>query len=112
MLVAGAYRELPMPSWSFLTNYGAVLALVATYPTITTKEIASRIGITERTVLRIISDLEAEGFLSRSLEGRVNRYQVNPDTPLRRPGMQDIAVKELLRIMMLQSGEPESASPD
>jgi DNA-binding IclR family transcriptional regulator len=103
---------LPTSSWSFLTNYGAVLALVATQPTITTKEIASRIGITERTVLRIIGDLEAEGFLNRSLEGRVNRYQVNPDATLRRPGMQDIAVKDLLRIMTLQPGEPESGQPD
>jgi hypothetical protein len=50
MLVASTFRESFMPSWFFITNYGAVLVLVATCPTVTAKEIVSRLGITERTV--------------------------------------------------------------
>jgi DeoR/GlpR family transcriptional regulator of sugar metabolism len=94
-----------MPSWFFITNYGAVLALVAVCPMITVKAIASRLGITERTVLRILGDLEAEGFLERSLEGRVTRYQVNQDVPLRRPGMPDIAIRDLLKVLTLPTVE-------
>ncbi len=94
-----------MPSWFFITNYGAVLALVAICPMITVKAIASRLGITERTVLRILGDLEAEGFLERSLEGRVTRYQVNRDVPLRRPGMPDIAIRDLLKVLTLPTVE-------
>jgi hypothetical protein len=37
-----------MPSWSFLSNHGAVLVLVATQPRITATEIGSQLGITER----------------------------------------------------------------
>ena len=96
-----------MSTWSFLTNYGAVLTLVATCPMITAKEIASRLGITERTVLRIIGDLEAEGFLRRTREGRVNHYQVNPDLPLRHPGIQDISVRDLLKAVTSQPVECE-----
>jgi hypothetical protein len=105
MLVASTFRESFMPSWFFITNYGAVLVLVATCPTVTAKEIASRLGITERTVLRIIGDLEAEGFLQRSLEGWVNHYQVNRDVPLRHPGMPDIVIRDLLNALTPQPGE-------
>lgn len=55
-----------MPSWSFLSNHGAVLVLVATQPRITATEIGSQLGITERPVRRIISELEAAGYLGRS----------------------------------------------
>jgi hypothetical protein len=105
MLVLGEFRELMMPTWSFVTNYGAVLTLLARCPMVTAKEIASRIGITERTVLRIIGDLEAEGFVQRTREGRVNRYQVNPDVSLRRPGMPDIVARDLLQALMLRPGD-------
>jgi DNA-binding transcriptional ArsR family regulator len=115
MLGLGDLREATMPSWSFVTNYGAVLAVVAQSPMITAKEIASRIGVTERTVLRIIGDLEAEGFVQRTREGRVNRYQVNPDVSLRRPGMPNIAAGDLIRALMSPPGDgsrpPGSTDP-
>ena len=52
-----------MPSWSFLSNHGAVLILIASQPQITAVEIGSQLGITERPVRRIISELEAVGYL-------------------------------------------------
>ena len=59
-----------MPSWKFLSNHGAVLVLVATEPLISATEIGSRLGITERPVRRIISELEDEGYIYRTREGR------------------------------------------
>ena len=88
-----------MPSWSFITNHGEVLSLVARYGHITAREIANQLGITERSVLRIISDLEAEGYLERTRDGRVNYYEVNHDLPLRRPELRDTAVGELLHLL-------------
>ena len=88
-----------MPAWTFITSHGAVLSLVASQPRITAREIAAELGITERSVLRIIGDLEGEGYLRRTREGRVNRYRVNYDLPLRRPGLQEIAVGELLKVL-------------
>ena len=51
-----------MPSWSFLSNHGAVLLLVATVPQITATQIGAQLGITERPVRRIISELESAGI--------------------------------------------------
>ncbi len=86
-----------MANWSFITNHGAVLAYIARHGQITAREIASALGITERSVLRIISDLEAEGYLERIRDGRANRYQVNHELPLRHIGLRNIAVAELLK---------------
>ena len=94
-----------MASWSFITNHGAVLSLVARHNQITAREIASQLGITERSVLRIISDLETEGYLERTRDGRVNYYQVNHDLPLRRPELRDTAVGELLHLLRAPDDE-------
>jgi predicted transcriptional regulator of viral defense system len=85
-----------MSTWSFVTNHGGVLILVAQHPNITIREIAAHLGITERSVLRIISDLETAGYLTRIRDGRVNYCTVNPDLPLRRPELRDVLVAELL----------------
>lgn len=88
-----------MTTWSFVTNYGLVLGLVAQHPQITARDIASHIGITERTVLRIIADLESEGYLQKRREGRVNLYEVDHELPLRHSQLQDIAVGQLLDVL-------------
>lgn len=85
-----------MPPWTFITNHGAVLSFIAHYEQVTARDIAAELGITERSVLRIIADLEVEGYLQRGREGRVNRYTVNQQLPLRRPETRDIMVGELL----------------
>ncbi len=99
-----------MPNWTFITNHGAVLALIAEHGQITAREIAAELGITERSVHRIISDLEAEGYITRTRRGRVNQYQVNHDLPLRRIERRDVAVRELLKVL-LSNSRRESVSP-
>jgi CTP-dependent riboflavin kinase len=89
-----------MTTWNFITNYGSVLTLVAKYPQITARQMASQIGVTERTVLRIIADLEEEGYLRRSRNGRGNYYEVDWDLPIRGSEMQDIPVGELLNVLL------------
>ena len=102
-----------MPSWSFLSNHGAVLILIASQPQITAVEIGSQLGITERPVRRIISELETAGYLRRRKEGRVNLYDVNPSLLLPGPVLKDIAVGDLLGILRsiseLRSGSPAQA---
>ena len=101
-----------MASWSFITNHGAVLNLVSKYGQITTREIASQLGITERSVLRIISDLEAEGYLERTRDGRVNYYEVNHDLPLRRRELRDTAVGDLLDLLRTPDVDDELMAVD
>lgn len=88
-----------MTTWTFITNHGAVLALIGQYGQITAREIASDLGITERSVMRIIKDLESEGYIARKREGRVNIYEVNPDVPLRRRDKRYVMIGDLLKIL-------------
>lgn len=89
-----------MATWTFVTNHGAVLALVAHHGQITARQIASKLGITERSVHRIISGLEAEGYIERNRDGRLNRYEVNDELPLRHPERRDIVVRELIEVLL------------
>ena len=61
------------------------------------KEVAARVGITERAVQRIVAELESAGFLSRLREGRRNRYRIHADQPLRHPLESDHTVGELIK---------------
>jgi hypothetical protein len=71
--------------WTFLTNHSHVIILLAKKPDMVLREVASAIGITERAIQRIISDLEEDGFLTRQKVGRRNHYLVARDLPLRHP---------------------------
>jgi len=44
--------------WTLITNHAAVLSLLANRPQITAREISQEVGITERSVRLIISDLD------------------------------------------------------
>ena len=72
-------------SWTFLTNHAHVLICLALNPDLTLREVAERVGITERAAHRIVSELEAEGALVRERHGRRNHYQVDEAFPLRHP---------------------------
>ena len=64
------------------------------------REVADRIGITERAVLKIVSDLEAEGIVRRHREGRRNTYELNLDQPLRHPIEKHRTVGELVALIL------------
>lgn len=84
------------PNWTFLTNHAQVLACIADEPDIRGRDIADRVGITERAAQSIIADLDACGYISRTREGRRNRYAINPDGRLRHPLHADHTIGELL----------------
>jgi DNA-binding MarR family transcriptional regulator len=66
-----------MAKWTFLTNHAKVLYFLAKHQLITGRELSGVIGITERTVRNIITDLESAGYINRSKEGRRVRYKIN-----------------------------------
>jgi predicted DNA-binding transcriptional regulator YafY len=88
-----------VPEWTFVTNYALVLSLLAKQPRITARELATAIGITERTVRKIIADLDAAGYISKKKQGRRIRYRVNPDLSLRHDVHQEIAVGDFLEAL-------------
>ncbi|QDV64209.1 hypothetical protein V7x_19780 [Crateriforma conspicua] len=78
----------PIPTahrWTFLTNHAHVLIVLHGQPDLVLREVAVRVGITERAVQRIVQELEEEGFLRREKVGRQNHYHVITDQPLRHP---------------------------
>jgi DNA-binding MarR family transcriptional regulator len=85
--------------WTFITNHAAVLTLLDREERLTSREIAIALGITERTVIRIIKDLESEGYITKRREGRVNRYTINKGLPLRRNDQREVHVHELLQLI-------------
>ena len=89
-----------MTEWTFITNHGAVLALIDQHGQITAREIAEVLGMTERPARRIIAELEAAGYLRKQRVGRVN---LDLDLPLRRPEARATRVGELLRVLNLSS---------
>jgi DNA-binding MarR family transcriptional regulator len=92
-----------MSTWTFVTNHAVVLSYLAHHPSITARELAAEVGITERAVRRIIKDLEAEGYLKKTRIGRGARYSIRRSRPLRHRTQQGNLVGDLLKVLRLQS---------
>ncbi|ANM31741.1 hypothetical protein ABI59_22565 [Acidobacteria bacterium Mor1] len=97
--------------WTFLTNHAHVLLALATNPDLTLREVAEKVGITERAAHRIVGELEQEGALTRSREGRRNHYEIRSDFPLRHPLEQHCTVGHLLD-MVKKAERAANASDD
>ena len=72
-------------TWTFLTNHMHVLLCLSGKPQPPLRKVAELVGITERSVQRIVADLEQAGYLTRRREGRRNRYVIRKGVPLRHP---------------------------
>jgi hypothetical protein len=88
-----------MEGWSFLTNHGRVLLCIAHDPGVRLRDIAARVGITERSAFGIVSDLAAGGYAVKRKDGRRNRYQILAHLPLPEPTSQQVAIGEVLALL-------------
>jgi predicted transcriptional regulator len=86
------------PDWKFLTNYGLALLCIAEDPGVRLRDIADRVGITERAAHRIVSALVESGYIARERVGRRNTYEVREDLPIRAL-KRDIQLGELLTVI-------------
>jgi len=84
------------PSWTFLTNHAHVLNCIAADPDTRLRDVAVRVGITERAAQLIVADLVNAGYLTRTRVGRRNHYEVHPNIPLRHPIERSHEIGELL----------------
>src|SRR5436305_14675579 len=87
--IAMVERTEPQPTWVFLSNHAHVLLCIARDPDTRTRDIAERVGITERAARRIVSDLISEGYPTRTKIGRRKHYAIHrnghPRPPAPRP---------------------------
>jgi predicted ArsR family transcriptional regulator len=91
-------------TWTFLTNHAHVLISLAGNPTLRIRDLAARVGITERAIQRIIADLEEAGYLTHEREGRRNLYRVRANRPLRHPVEAHQTVAALLEALGSNAG--------
>src|SRR5260221_8629005 len=86
-------------SWTFLTNHAQVLLCVASTPDIRLRDVAARVGITERSTQRILSELVAAGYVKATREGRRNRYTVDHDHAMRHTAQRGYEIGALLEAL-------------
>jgi hypothetical protein len=98
------------PEFSFLTNHGKTLLLIAHDPRIRMRDIAGLLDITERATHRIIGDLDRAGYVERRREGRRNVYSVRPHLPLGLPIQRDIDIGSLLAVVFAQDDPGANAA--
>ena len=70
-------------TWTFLTNYAQVLLCLAETPDIRLRDVAERVGITERATQRIVAELIEAGYVKTERVGRRNRYTVDTQHAMR-----------------------------
>ena len=85
-------------SWTFLTNHAHVLLAIAEDHDVRLRDISDRVGVTERAVQGILTDLEEGGYIVRERVGRRNHYRVVRGGRFRHPAESSRRVDDLLRI--------------
>jgi hypothetical protein len=95
-----------MGSWSFLSNHGRVLLCLAHDPAMRLRDIAARMGITERSAYGIVADLTQAGYITKGKDGRRNHYQIQAHLPLPEPTSRERTVGEVLALLAGTSASP------
>jgi DNA-binding MarR family transcriptional regulator len=86
--------------WTFLSNHAHVLICLARNPGVRLREIAETVGITERSAMRVITQLDEAGYLKRDKQGRRNHYTIALDAKFRHPVEAHCTVGQLLEMVL------------
>ena len=86
-------------TWTFLTNHAQVLLCLADTPDIRLRDVAERVGITERATQRIVAELVGAGYVKVERVGRRNRYTVDRGHAMRHSAQIDYRIGDLLEAL-------------
>ena len=86
-------------NWSFLTSHARVLLCIAHDPGVRLRDIAARLGITERSAYGIVTELAEAGYVVKQKDGRRNRYEIQTHLPLPEPTSRERTVGEILALL-------------
>lgn len=89
----------PGGGWTFLSNHTHVLVCLTAEGDQTLRDVAAKVGLTERGVQRIVAELEQAGVLTRDRDGRRNLYRINGKAPLRHPLEAHCQIGALLQLV-------------
>jgi DNA-binding transcriptional ArsR family regulator len=93
-------------NWTFLTNHARVLLCIAHDPGVRLRDIAARLGITERSAYGIVTDLTEAGYIVKRKDGRRNRYQIQTHLPLPELTSRDRTLGEVLALFTGDNAPP------
>jgi DNA-binding MarR family transcriptional regulator len=85
--------------WTFLSNHAHVLICLDQNPEMRLREVAVKVGITERAVQKIVKDLEDGGVITKQKEGRRNHYTIHGNIGLRHPVESHRKIGDLLSVI-------------
>lgn len=91
--------------WTFFTNHAHVLFSISEDPDITLREVAVKVGITERATQRIVAELESGGYLRHEKKGRRNHYELIDQAPLRHPIESHVTIGDVLQVLERELAE-------
>jgi DNA-binding IclR family transcriptional regulator len=86
-------------TWTFLTNHAQVLLCLAEAPDVRLREVADRVGITERATQRILAELVEAGYVETVRVGRRNRYSVDREHAMRHTAQLGYEIGTLLEAL-------------
>jgi len=89
-----------MAEWSFLTNHARTLVCIAHDPGVRLRDIATTLGITERSAFGIVTELTAAGYVVKDKDGRRNRYRIQAHLPLPETVGQERTIGEVLGLLV------------
>ncbi|WSY28177.1 winged helix-turn-helix transcriptional regulator [Kribbella sp. NBC_00889] len=76
------------------------MVCLAADPQVRLRDVAERVGITERAAQGIVRDLEQAGYVVKERVGRRNRYLVVRSRPLRHPLEHQVRIGELADLIV------------
>ena len=88
-----------MKKWNFITNHGLVLLYLSKNRQCTMRDMAAALGVTERSIQRVLKDLEAEEYITWQGTGKGNIYQINHTRGLKHELTKDVIVGDLLALL-------------
>ena len=79
------------------------------------RDIATTLGITERTAFGIVTDLTEAGYVVKGKDGRRNRYRIQDHLPLRMAVGREPTIGEVLGVLIdttaTESVQPPNRNP-
>ncbi len=91
-------------SSALLTNHALVLLCIARDGGSRIRDLAERVGVTERTAQSIVADLARDGYIQRRRVGRRIVYEVNGDRRLEHPVAGERPIGALLDVLHPSAG--------
>ena len=81
-----------------------VITLIQELYILKKKPLAGELPITERSVRKIIANLDGSGYIEKSKRANRNIYTVNRDLKMRRPAQCDVVIGDLPAVLTCRKG--------